>query len=314
MTRTLHPPVLDQSTLDLAPVTSARTLLVALDFDGVIAPLQDDPRTSAPLPASAEAVAQIATLPRTPVGYISGRNMAVLQDLSKAPTNTIFIGSHGLETDFSALERAGLDPSGSVAEAPVPTPSDAEAPVSAQSDDEAPVPSDAAFSTPLTQEEDEALAALDAALDDIRSRTPADGFGELRVERKPLGRTAHTRGTSPNRSEFFLAELAAVAERMPHLRSFAGHAMTEFAVRMETKGHGLARMIEATGADAVVFLGDDTTDEDAFAHLNERDDVVSLPVKVGMQETCAPFRIADPEAVSSFLARLAEVRAANLRD
>nr|WP_269770513.1 trehalose-phosphatase [Brevibacterium yomogidense] len=286
-----------------------------MDFDGVIAPLQDDPRTSTPLPASAEAVAQIAALPRTPVGYISGRNMAVLQDLSKAPANAIFIGSHGLETDFSALGRAGLAPSGTAAEAPVTTPSAAEAPAATPADAEAPThsPSDAGFSTPLTQEEDEALAALDGALDDIRSRTPADGFGELRVERKPLGRTAHTRGTSPNRAEFFLAELDAVAERMPHLRSFSGHAMTEFAVRMETKGHGLARMIEATGADAVVFLGDDTTDEDAFAYLNERDDLVTLPVKVGTQDTCAPFRIADPDAVSAFLARLADARATSLR-
>lgn len=296
MTRDIHPPVVDQSELDLTPLTSADTLLVALDFDGVIAPLQDDPTLSAPLPASAQAIAEIAALPHTPVGYISGRNMAVLQDLSKAPDTAIFIGSHGLETDFSALDRAGLAPAGPVTELPVPA------------------PSDAGFSTPLTDEEEAALDALDSAFDDIRSHTPAEGFGELRVERKPLGRTAHTRGTSPNRSEFFVTELTEVAERMPHLRSFSGHAMTEFAVRMETKGHGLARMIDATAADAVVFLGDDTTDEDAFAHLNGRDDVVSLPVKVGTQETCAPFRIADPHAVSAFLARLAEARAQSLRD
>lgn len=301
MTRDIHPPVLDQSELDLAPVTSARTLLVALDFDGVIAPLQDDPALSAPLPASAAAVAELAALPHTPVGYISGRNMAVLQDLSKAPGNAIFIGSHGLETDFSALERAGLEPTGTAAEAPVP----------AQPDTAFSTPL-THFSTPLTQEEQTALEELDAAFTDIRSRTPEEGSGELRIEEKPLGRTAHTRGTSPNRSAYFVAELTAVAERMPHLRSFSGHAMTEFAVRMETKGHGLSRMIEATAADAVVFLGDDTTDEDAFAHLNEREDIVSLPIKVGTQDTCAPFRIADPEAVAAFLARLAGARAHSL--
>src|SRR5699024_2118464 len=148
----------------------------------------------------------------------------------------------------------------------------------------------------------------DAAFEDIRARTPADGHGELRIERKPLGRTAHTRATSGERATYFASELAELAERMPHLRSFSGHAMTEFAVRMETKGHGLARMIEATGADAVIFLGDDTTDEDAFAHLNARTDIVSLPVKVGTQDTCAPYRIADPHAVSAFLARLADAR------
>lgn len=286
MTLDIRPPVIPPGSLDISAATSARTLLVALDFDGVIAPLQDDPDASAPLPASADAVAALAELPHTPVGYISGRNIAVLQDLSSAPANAIFIGSHGLETDFSALDPAY----------------------------EAAVASDGLpqYAAPLTMAESETLAELDAAFDEIRARTPPTGHGELRIERKPLGRTAHTRGTSSERASFFAAELTALAERMPLLRSFAGHAMTEFAVRMETKGHGLARMIEATGADAVVFLGDDTTDEDAFAHLNERTDIMSLPVKVGTQATCAPFRIADPEAVATFLARLAAERSLSL--
>lgn len=288
MTLDHHPPVRPPDELDLTPLTAARTLLVALDFDGVIAPLQDDPDTSAPLPDSAQAVAALAALPHTPVGYISGRSIAALQHLSKAPSGAIFIGSHGLETDFSALGPA--------------QPTDV-------SDDGLP-----RYSAPLTAAETEALSALDAAFEDIRAGTPADGHGELRIERKPLGRTAHTRATSGERATYFAAELTSLAERMPHLRSFAGHAMTEFAVRMETKGHGLARMIGATDADAVVFLGDDTTDEDAFAHLLERTDVVSLPVKVGTQVTCAPYRIADPEAVSTFLGRLAEERGRDLDD
>lgn len=290
MTLDLHPPVIPPDALDIAAITSARTLLVALDFDGVIAPLQDDPDSSAPLPASADAVAALAALPHTPVGYISGRNIAVLQDLSSAPAGAIFIGSHGLETDFSALDPAS-ETASETAHATGRL---------------------RRYSTPLTTAETETLAQLDAAFEEIRARTPAAGHGELRIERKPLGRTAHTRGTSAERAAFFAAELTALAERIPQLRSFAGHAMTEFAVRMETKGHGLARMLEATSADAVVFLGDDTTDEDAFAHLNERTDIASLPVKVGTQATCAPFRIADPEAVSTFLARLAAERSLHL--
>ncbi|SMY11694.1 trehalose-phosphatase [Brevibacterium jeotgali] len=285
MTRDIQPPVIPPDALDITAIASARTLLIALDFDGVIAPLQDDPGSSAPLPASADAVAALAALPHTPVGYISGRSIAVLQDLSDAPAGAIFIGSHGLETDFSALDPAH------------------ESLATARRRE---------YSTPLTAAETATLAQLDAAFEEVRARTPAAGHGELRIERKPLGRTAHTRGTSAERAAFFTAELTALAERMPQLRSFAGHAMTEFAVRMETKGHGLARMLEATSADAVVFLGDDTTDEDAFAYLNERGDIASLPVKVGTQDTCAPFRIADPEAVSTILARLAAERGLHL--
>ena len=290
MTALLDPPLTAPSALDLSPLTTAHTLLVALDFDGVIAPLQDDPAASRPLPRSAEAVAQLAALPNTPVGYISGRSMEVLQDLSAAPDSVLFIGSHGLETDFSALP---ADP------AAVETPA-AGAP---------------GWSTPLTAAEAALLDELDAGFRSIAAGTPAQGHGELRIEPKPLGRTAHTRGVSENRADYFHAELAVLAARLTGLRSFAGHAMTEFAVRMETKGDGLARMIAATQADAVLFLGDDTTDEDAFAHLNERADLTGLGVKVGDQATAAPHRIAGPEAVADLLTRLvAERRAALGRD
>lgn len=281
MTALLDPPVVAPTDLDLAPLTAAQVLLIALDFDGVIAPLRDDPDASRPLPRSAQAVDRLAALPRTPVGYISGRSMEALHRLSAAPSGTLFIGSHGLETDFSALS-----------EAP----------------DSTSAAGSAGWSTPVTPAEAALLDELDASLRDIQAGTPTEGHGELRIEPKPLGRTAHTRGVSPNRAEYFHARLAQLAANLTEMRSFAGHAMTEFAVRLETKGDGLARMIAATRADAVLFLGDDTTDEDAFAHLNGRTDLVTLAVKVGDQVTCAPHRIADPEAVADLLSRLARER------
>jgi len=281
VTALLDPPVVAPTDLDLAPLTAAQVLLIALDFDGVIAPLRDDPDASRPLPRSAQAVDRLAALPRTPVGYISGRSMEALHRLSAAPSGTLFIGSHGLETDFSALS-----------EAP----------------DSTSAAGSAGWSTPVTPAEAALLDELDASLRDIQAGTPTEGHGELRIEPKPLGRTAHTRGVSPNRAEYFHARLAQLAANLTEMRSFAGHAMTEFAVRLETKGDGLARMIAATRADAVLFLGDDTTDEDAFAHLNGRTDLVTLAVKVGDQVTCAPHRIADPEAVADLLSRLARER------
>lgn len=298
MTDPLQPPVTSPDALDLTDLTTARRLLVALDFDGVIAPLKDDPGASRPLPESARAVEALVQLLRTPVGYISGRSMEALKLLSQAPANTLFIGSHGLETDFSALPALPEDSESSAVDALSTGTSATGSAADAV----------AGYSAPLTEEEAETLRQLDAAFADIQERTPDAGQGELRIEPKPLGRTAHTRGSSPDRLAYFTHELAAVAGRMPQLRSFAGHAMTEFAVRMETKGHGLARMIAATRPDAVLFLGDDLTDEDAFAHLRGRPQLTSLTIKVGPQETCATHRIADPEAVARLLTRLAAER------
>jgi trehalose-phosphatase len=214
--------------------------------------------------------------------------MEALHRLSAAPSGTLFIGSHGLETDFSAL-------SADLGETAADTHDTAAA-------------GSAGWSTPVTAAEAALLDELDAGLRDIQAGTPAEGHGELRIEPKPLGRTAHTRGVSANRAEYFHARLDRLAADLADMRSFAGHAMTEFAVRLETKGDGLARMIAATRPDAVLFLGDDTTDEDAFAHLNGRSDLVTLAVKVGDQATCAPDRIADPEAVADLLGRLARER------
>jgi alpha,alpha-trehalose-phosphate synthase [UDP-forming]/trehalose-phosphatase len=273
----LQPPVSAPERIDISPLTRAKQLLVALDFDGVVAPLQDDPTTSAPLPESAQAIRRLLALPATDVGYISGRNLAVLRDLSQAPGEALLIGSHGLETDFSALSDS----------------------------------SPAVFHAPLTPEEEASLAQLDEALERIRANTPEDGTGELRIERKPLGRTAHTRGVSSDRAAYFNAQLEALASQMPQLRSITGHDMVEFAARMETKGDGLNRMIEATGATAVLFMGDDTTDEDAFASL-ALSPLPSLAIKVGDADTAAPLRIAGPEAAAAVLARLARERAAAL--
>src|SRR5262249_3951526 len=59
-------------------------------------------------------------------------------------------------------------------------------------------------------------------------------------------------------------------------------------------------------ASATLMLGDDVTDEDAFALLSGPD----VSVKAGPGETCAKYRVADTVEVARLLARLAEGRAA----
>jgi trehalose-phosphatase len=53
-----------------------------------------------------------------------------------------------------------------------------------------------------------------------------------------------------------------------------------------------------------VFLGDDVTDEDAFARLSPTD----VAIKVGDADTIAPHRLRDPHAVLAFLQALAAHR------
>ena len=84
-----------------------------------------------------------------------------------------------------------------------------------------------------------------------------------------------------------------------------GKDIVEFAVRHVTKGDALDRLRELRGADAVLFAGDDVTDEDAFRVLREGD----VGVKVGEGDTLAGHRVSDPAALTDVLKQLARLRA-----
>ena len=87
----------------------ARTprLLVALDFDGTLAPEVDDPNRARALPEAREAVLRLLGMPRTRVALVSGRSLASLEHVSQLPDNALLIGSHGIARISSAGARRG---------------------------------------------------------------------------------------------------------------------------------------------------------------------------------------------------------------
>jgi trehalose-phosphatase len=91
----------------LAADPAARPLLVALDFDGTLAPLQDDPSASRILPAGVEVLAALAALDGVVLALVSGRAMGDLHALAQVPPGTYLIGSHGAER--ARVTQFGLD-------------------------------------------------------------------------------------------------------------------------------------------------------------------------------------------------------------
>jgi trehalose-phosphatase len=71
------------------------------------------------------------------------------------------------------------------------------------------------------------------------------------------------------------------------------------------KGAALRRMREAIRADAVLYVGDDVTDENGFAALD--DEAGDVTVKVGPGETGARHRVRDPEDVAAMLELLVDL-------
>ena len=81
----------------LRQLGARRPLLVALDFDGVLSPLVDDPTQSRPLPASVAAVERIVGADDVVVAYVSGRDLDGLRAVSAPPPGVHLVGSHGAQ-------------------------------------------------------------------------------------------------------------------------------------------------------------------------------------------------------------------------
>lgn len=98
----------------LAQLAAAPRLLVALDFDGVLAPIVPVPSDARPLPRSAAAIDTLAAQPGTTVALISGRGLVDLAAVSGFGSPVRMVGSHGFEFDDGAtplddVQRARLD-------------------------------------------------------------------------------------------------------------------------------------------------------------------------------------------------------------
>lgn len=102
MTPELSP---ERTPLSLAPdllealrrIAATEHLLVAMDFDGTMAPLVDHAGDARALPRSAAAFAALTELPRTTTALISGRALDSLRAVAFPPEKTLLIGSHGAE-------------------------------------------------------------------------------------------------------------------------------------------------------------------------------------------------------------------------
>jgi trehalose 6-phosphate phosphatase len=83
-----------------------------------------------------------------------------------------------------------------------------------------------------------------------------------------------------------------------------GKEIVELAVVTTHKGTAVTALRDESDADAVLFIGDDVTDENAFAVLRDQD----VGIKVGPGETLARYRVPDPPAVVQVLELLLSAR------
>ena len=143
------------------------------------------------------------------------------------------------------------------------------------------------------------LARIVATLTEI-----ADGRSGVTVETKPASVALHVRNAAPADAD---AALAAAKEAATGWDAHAteGKAVLEFAVISTDKGEALDILRGEHDASAVVFFGDDVTDEKAFRRLTDAD----IGVKVGPGDSAAGYRVGSPEDVADALRFLLSARA-----
>lgn len=135
-----------------------------------------------------------------------------------------------------------------------------------------------------------------------------DRFPGAELEVKPFQRVLHLRSLElENPEQGAAAYEAGLALDTAGFPRTAGKSVIEFSATTATKGTWLEALRERTSATAMVFLGDDITDEHGFRALHQPPDV---GVKVGEGDSIAAVQLADVDAVAHFLTELATARAA----
>lgn len=130
------------------------------------------------------------------------------------------------------------------------------------------------------------------------------------VETKPASVAFHYRNAkSADEATLQNALLDHGPGSWPGVHAKLGKKVVELAVVESNKGSALAGLRASLRADAVVFFGDDVTDEDVFRSLGRGD----VGVKVGEGQTGAAFRVATPREVVRWLGRLRGWRAGEAR-
>ncbi|MCU1443900.1 MAG: trehalose-phosphatase [Cryobacterium sp.] len=246
----------------LKDFASGRNLLVALDFDGTLAPHVDQPEDARAVAGAREAVQRLLETPGVRVAFVSGRALVSLQQVAEPPEHVLLTGSHGVEVQLDTPD----------------------------------------IELSLVAAELEQLDRLAQVLERISA--PVDGAW---IERKPAGFALHTRLTTPQEAKEVQRQARnQVGEVLPGLTVREGKNVLEFSVRSSTKGEALEMLRNHAQADAVLYAGDDVTDEDAFQVLKGDD----IGLKIGPGASLAGYRVRGPEEVAQVLALLADFRAA----
>jgi trehalose-phosphatase len=219
-------------------LAAATRPLVALDFDGTLAPLVDNPADSRILGLGVVALRRLAKIQDLSLALVSGRPAMDLAHLAEVPDGTYVVGSHGAEIGVLEGGAALLEPN---------------------------------------ELSPERLSRLDAIGRRLEALATAPGApAGAWVESKPVARVLHTRQVADAAAAGRLTVQAEAAGRAEAGHVLVGKDVVEVSVVPAGKAGALRRLRALVRADLVAFAGDDVTDELALRTLKSPDVAIKV--------------------------------------
>jgi trehalose 6-phosphate phosphatase len=129
------------------------------------------------------------------------------------------------------------------------------------------------------------------------------------VEVKETSAALHVRRVTAVVGERLLDLARAGPGHLPGVRVIEGNSVVDLTISSIDKGTAVRALRARHPGGLAVFIGDDVTDESAFAALPPPD----LTVKVGEGPTSAALRLPDQASVRPFLEAVAQGRASDFR-
>lgn len=240
------------------------TRLVYLsDFDGTIAEFTPDPTLPRPSAETSSLLSALARRDHLSMGIVSGRRVADLRTRTQLPSRVYLAGLHGMEIEVGTRR----------------------------------------WSHPDLNAARDYIRALEEHFEELRDDVPG-----MLLEDKEVSIAVHVRGVAPERRAEALTranECATYWTEQGFLRRLAGNMVLEFLPNIACHKGDATQWIADDVRERcqqppwVVFVGDDITDEDAFAAISD-----GIGVLVGERESAATYKLDNIDAVNELLAWL----------
>lgn len=250
------PPVVQRA---IAARPAGARLVLLCDFDGTLAELHHDPYAPTLLPQRRALLEVLAGRRDMSVGLVSGRRIRDLRGRTRLPDSVYHAGLHGLEIEVDNRR----------------------------------------WCHPELKDRRQSTRALMSRLKTLSRDVPG-----LVIEDKDVSIAVHVRGVTEGREEALARARALAAPLLASgdLALLGGRMILEFLPNLAwNKGDAKRWILEDVaarygGRPWVVFIGDDVTDENAFAAIEH-----GIGVLVGDRPTAAAHRLASPHEVEELL-------------